>query len=160
MLRLQKNHRARQLRVVVRDLGRRAEAAGWHALPAELQQAILLCLSLPQLQLVKAVSRAMASSCRAVLRSQAWQNMGANRCALEKAKKAYERDILILQAEDAASDPDFGGGGDAMFWGPAQEAAFDEYEEFIEDCVRQAQQAEEDELDLPDDEYLERGRPY
>ena len=49
---------------------------------------------------------------------------------------------------------------DAMFWGPAQEAAYDEYEdEFIEDCVRQAQQAEEDELDeyLPDDEYLDRG---
>lgn len=45
-----------------------------------------------------------------------------------------------------------------MFWGPAQEAAYYEYEEFYEHCVRQAQQAEEDELDLPDDEYLERGR--
>ena len=46
-----------------------------------------------------------------------------------------------------------------MFWDPAQEAAYYEYEEFIEDCVRQAQQAEDDELDkyLPDDDYLDQG---
>ena len=81
------------------------------------------------------------------------------RYELEEAYTPTERDILIMQAEDAASDPDFCGSEfDAMFWGPAQEAAYYEYEEFIDDCVRQAQQAEEDELDLPDDEYLERGR--
>jgi hypothetical protein len=59
----------------------------WHWLPPELRRLVLQCLSLPQLRLLKAVSRAMASDCRAVLRSKAWQNNGANNHALQEELK-------------------------------------------------------------------------
>lgn len=59
----------------------------WHWLPPELRRLVLQCLSLPQLRLVKAVSRAMASDCRAVLRSKAWQIKGANHYALQEELK-------------------------------------------------------------------------
>ena len=44
-----------------------------HALPPELWREVLLHLSMPRLQLLKAVCRAMAQHCRAMLRSEAWQ---------------------------------------------------------------------------------------
>tara|TARA_Y100000768_G_scaffold377615_1_gene351051 strand:- start:6176 stop:6982 length:807 start_codon:yes stop_codon:yes gene_type:complete len=59
----------------------------WHWLPPELRRLVLQCLSLPQLRLLKAVSRAMASDCRAVLRSKAWQIKGANHFALQEELK-------------------------------------------------------------------------
>ena len=59
----------------------------WHWLPPELRRLVLQCLTLPQLRLVKAVSRAMASDCRAVLRSKAWQIKGANNYALQEELK-------------------------------------------------------------------------
>tara|TARA_B100000787_G_scaffold168409_1_gene157107 strand:+ start:2728 stop:3528 length:801 start_codon:yes stop_codon:yes gene_type:complete len=59
----------------------------WNALPVELCRAILFHLSLTQLRLVKTVSRAMATSCRAVLRSEVWQGVGANIFALEDELK-------------------------------------------------------------------------
>ena len=42
-------------------------------LPVELWREVLLHLSMPSLQLLKAVCKAMAQLCRAVLRSEAWQ---------------------------------------------------------------------------------------
>lgn len=60
----------------------------WHWLPPELRRLVLQCLSLPQLRLVKAVSRAMASDCRAVLRSKAWQSKGANDHAMAEELKS------------------------------------------------------------------------
>lgn len=59
----------------------------WHWLPPELRRLVLQCLSLPQLRLLKAVSRAMANDCRAVLRSKAWQNKGVNNHALQEELK-------------------------------------------------------------------------
>lgn len=59
----------------------------WHWLPPELRRLVLQCLTLPQLRLLKAVSRAMASDCRAVLRSKAWQIKGANNYALQEELK-------------------------------------------------------------------------
>ncbi len=59
----------------------------WHWLPPELRRLVLQCLTLPQLRLLKAVSRAMASDCRAVLRSKAWQIKGVNHHALQEELK-------------------------------------------------------------------------
>jgi hypothetical protein len=44
----------------------------WQSLPPELLGHVLLHLSLPQLRLVKAVSRATANTCRRVVRSYEW----------------------------------------------------------------------------------------
>ena len=62
-------------------------APPWRALPVELCQAILLHLSLPRLRLLKTVSRAMANCCRAVLRSEAWQEIPLNLISLEAELK-------------------------------------------------------------------------
>jgi len=59
----------------------------WNTLPAELCRAILFHLSLTQLRLVKTLSRAVATSCRAVLRSEAWQEVATNYIALEAELK-------------------------------------------------------------------------
>ena len=71
----------------------------WGTLPAELCQAILLHLSLPQLRLLKAVSRATANCCRAVLRSEAWQEIPLNQIALEAELKtqlhAYKLPLTV-----------------------------------------------------------------
>ena len=71
----------------------------WIALPAELCRAILLHLSLPQLRLLKAVSRAMANCCRAVLRSEAWQEIPLNQISLEAELKtqlhAYKLPLTV-----------------------------------------------------------------
>lgn len=53
-------------------------------LPTDLWLKILHPLSLPQLRLLKAVSRATANQCRAVLRSKAWQRLGPNAFTLEE----------------------------------------------------------------------------
>ncbi len=63
----------------------------WDALPTELCRAILFHLSLPQLRLVKTLSRAMATSCRTVLRSEAWQEVAVNQIALEAELKTQLR---------------------------------------------------------------------
>ena len=52
-------------------------------LPRELQLAVLHRLSLAQLRLLKFVSRTMANRCRAVLRSESWQDVDENRMDLE-----------------------------------------------------------------------------
>jgi hypothetical protein len=74
-------------------------APPWRALPVELCQAILLHLLLPQLRLLKTVSRAMANSCRAVLRSEAWQKIALNQIALEAELKtqlhAYKLPLTV-----------------------------------------------------------------
>tara|TARA_B100000767_G_scaffold225641_1_gene215035 strand:+ start:1014 stop:1835 length:822 start_codon:yes stop_codon:yes gene_type:complete len=71
----------------------------WNILPAELCRAILFHLSLTQLRLVKTVSRAMATSCRAVLRSEVWQDVGANMFVLEDELKtrlhAYQLPLTV-----------------------------------------------------------------
>ena len=71
----------------------------WHWLPPELRRLVLQCLSLPQLRLLKAVSRAMASDCRAVLRSEAWQAIPLNQIALEAELKtqlhAYKLPLTV-----------------------------------------------------------------
>lgn len=71
----------------------------WSTLPAELCQAILHHLSLPQLRLLKAVSRAMANCCCAVLRSEAWQEIPLNQIALEAELKtqlhAYKLPLTV-----------------------------------------------------------------
>lgn len=54
----------------------------WSWLPPELCRAILNHLSLAQLRLLKTLSRATASHCRAVLRSEAWQIVPDNKFAL------------------------------------------------------------------------------
>ena len=68
-------------------------------LPAELRHAILLRLSLTQLRLLKAVSRGMASDCRAVLRSEAWQKIPLNIVMLETELKtqlhAYKLPLTV-----------------------------------------------------------------
>jgi hypothetical protein len=68
-------------------------------LPAELRHAILQCLSLTQLRLLKAVSRAMANGCRAVLRSEAWQDVPLNLIMLETELKtqlhAYKLPLTV-----------------------------------------------------------------
>lgn len=68
-------------------------------LPAELRLAILQRLSLSQLRLLKAVSRAMANGCRAVLRSEAWQDVPLNLIALEAELKtqlhAYKLPLTV-----------------------------------------------------------------
>ena len=71
----------------------------WSTLPAELCRAILLHLSLPQLRMLKALSRATASCCRAVLRSEAWQEIPLNDIALEAELKtqlhAYKLPLTV-----------------------------------------------------------------
>ena len=71
----------------------------FNSLPAELRNAILQCLSLSQLRLLKAVSRAMANGCRAVLRSEAWQDVPLNLIALEAELKtqlhAYKLPLTV-----------------------------------------------------------------
>jgi len=71
----------------------------WLELPAELRHAILQHLSLSQLRLLKAVSRAMANGCRAVLRSEAWQQIPLNLIALEAELKtqlhAYKLPLTV-----------------------------------------------------------------
>ena len=68
-------------------------------LPAELRLAILQLLSLSQLRLLKTVSRAMANGCRAVLRSEAWQDLPLNLIALEAELKtqlhAYKLPLTV-----------------------------------------------------------------
>ena len=68
-------------------------------IPAELRHAILLRLSLTQLRLLKAVSRGMASDCRAVLRSEAWQEIPLNLVMLETELKtqlhAYKLPLTV-----------------------------------------------------------------
>ena len=68
-------------------------------IPAELRHAILLRLSLTQLRLLKAVSRGMASDCRAVLRSEAWQKIPLNIVMLETELKtqlhAYKLPLTV-----------------------------------------------------------------
>lgn len=68
-------------------------------IPTELRRAILLRLSLTQLRLLKAVSRGMASDCRAVLRSEAWQDVPLNWIALEAELKtqlhAYKLPLTV-----------------------------------------------------------------
>lgn len=59
----------------------------WHWLPPELRRLVLQFLSLPKLRLLKTVSRSMATDCRAVLRSKAWQIKGANYYAMEEELK-------------------------------------------------------------------------
>ena len=73
----------------------------WLEFPSELRHAILQRLSLPQLRLLKAVSRAMANNCRAVLRSEAWQEIPINLIALEAELKSLERRAAFV-AEEAA----------------------------------------------------------
>ena len=76
----------------------------WHWLPPELRRLVLQCLSLPQLRLLKAVSRAMASDCRAVLRSEAWQEIPLNLIALEAELKtqlhAYKLPLTVSVCSD------------------------------------------------------------
>ena len=76
----------------------------WLGLPAELRHAILQCLSLPQLRLLKAVSRAMANCCRAVLRSEAWQDVPLNTIMLETELKtqlhAYKLPLTVSMYSD------------------------------------------------------------
>ena len=71
----------------------------WLEVPTELRHAILLRLSLIQLRLVKAVSRGMASDCRAVLRSEAWQEIPLNTIMLEAELKtqlnAYKLPLTV-----------------------------------------------------------------
>lgn len=71
----------------------------WLEFPSELRHAILQRLSLPQLRLLKAVSRAMANNCRAVLRSEAWQEIPINLIALEAELKtqlhAYKLPLTV-----------------------------------------------------------------
>ena len=68
-------------------------------IPAELRHAILQRLSLSQLRLLKAVSRAMANDCRAVLRSETWQEIPLNLIALEAELKtqlhAYKLPLTV-----------------------------------------------------------------
>tara|TARA_X000000368_G_scaffold107582_1_gene83597 strand:+ start:1766 stop:2530 length:765 start_codon:yes stop_codon:yes gene_type:complete len=59
----------------------------WSWLPPELCRAILNHLPLTQLRLLKTLSRATASHCRAVLRSEAWQVVPNNKFALEEELK-------------------------------------------------------------------------
>ena len=59
----------------------------WASLVPELRRECLFTLTLPQLRLVKAVSRSTANDCRAVLRSDRWQCVGANRYALREEIK-------------------------------------------------------------------------
>lgn len=59
----------------------------WSWLPPELCRAILNHLSLVQLRLLKTLSRATASHCRAVLRSKAWQIVPDNKFALGEELK-------------------------------------------------------------------------
>ena len=59
----------------------------WTALPSELRRAILHHLSLVQLRMLKALSRATANHCRAVLRSKAWQAVAVNYYALDEEIK-------------------------------------------------------------------------
>ena len=79
-------------------------STGWHALPAELRLAILQRLSLPQLRLLKTVSRAMANGCRAVLRSEAWQDVPLNLIMLETELKtqlhAYKLPLTVSMYSD------------------------------------------------------------
>tara|TARA_B100000963_G_scaffold205514_1_gene178928 strand:+ start:855 stop:1667 length:813 start_codon:yes stop_codon:yes gene_type:complete len=71
----------------------------WHWLPPELRRLVLQYLSLPQLRLLKTVSRSMATDCRAVLRSRAWQIRGANYYAMEEELKTqlhtYRLPLLV-----------------------------------------------------------------
>ena len=71
----------------------------FNSLPTELRHAILLRLSLMQLRLLKAVSRGMASDCRAVLRSEAWQEIPLNIVMLETELKtqlhAYKLPLTV-----------------------------------------------------------------
>mgnify|MGYP003323303615 CR=1 FL=1 len=71
----------------------------FNPLPAELRHSILLHLSLTQLRLLKAVSRGMASDCRAVLRSEAWQDIPLNTIMLETELKtqlhAYKLPLTV-----------------------------------------------------------------
>tara|TARA_B100001094_G_C18153153_1_gene784880 strand:- start:1091 stop:1906 length:816 start_codon:yes stop_codon:yes gene_type:complete len=71
----------------------------WHWLPPELRRLVLQCLSLPQLRLLKTVSRSMATDCRTVLRSKAWQIRGANHYAMEEELKTqlhtYRLPLLV-----------------------------------------------------------------
>ena len=71
----------------------------FNPLPAELRHAILLHLSLTQLRLLKAVSRGMASDCRAVLRSETWQDIPLNMIMLETELKtqlhAYKLPLTV-----------------------------------------------------------------
>lgn len=71
----------------------------WLEFPSELRHAILQRLSLPQLRLLKSVSHRMAHDCRAVLRSEAWQEVPLNMVMLETELKtqlnAYKLPLTV-----------------------------------------------------------------
>ena len=74
-------------------------------LSRDLQLAVLHCLSLVQLRLLKAVSRTMANRCRAVLRSEAWQDVDENRMDLEVCMVPSNSAFLTIPGHSCTRAP-------------------------------------------------------